>query len=179
MTFTRRFTTVFIAMMLAFSGGFALAQDDASPEAVEVQEGDGTAFASGIGVAATAFDERGNPTFTMAVTAVEMDWQDYDPMFTPEAGKMYVKMTIQITNLTNRPMQVNPYGFTVLDNYGLTAEAGYFWGTSEFTIDPVSIEAGESGVIVTAFSMWSDSRPMLVMFNPEWNAYTVVHLGEE
>lgn len=179
MTITRRFITVFIAMMLAFSGGFALAQDAASPEAVEVQEGDGTAFASGIGVAATAFDERGNPTFTMAVTSVEMDWQDYDAMFAPESGKMYVIITVQITNLTNRPMQVNPYGFTVLDNYGLTAEAGYFWGTDEFTIEPLSVEAGESGVVVSAYTMWSDSRPMLVMYNPEWNAYTVVHLGEE
>lgn len=169
----QRLLTLALVAMFAMPLGMTFAQDESSPEAAE---GNGTAFASGIGVPTTLFDERGNPVMTMAVTNVELDWAEYEDMFAPEAGKMYVVLTIEYTNLTNRPMQISPFSIQVLDGYGMVAQPGMFFGGDDFDTEDISIDAGATGETSTNYIMWADTAPMLVIYQPGFEQWAVVHL---
>lgn len=175
MNLSRRLTTLAIVAILSLPAGLSLAQDDASPDA---ETASSTAFASGLGVPATSFDERGNPVSTMAVTEVILDWDGYDDMYAPEAGKQYVLLVVEHTNLTNRPIQIQPFQLQVVDSFGLTAQQGWVSTQEEISQDAISIEPGATGETRTLHIMWNDTAPLLVIFQPTYEQWIVVHLGE-
>lgn len=176
MSLFRRLLTLAIVAMLAMPLGFALAQDASSPVSAT---GDETAFASGLGEPATLFDERGNPTSSIVVTDIVMDWADYDQYSAPPTGMMYVLVTIEHTNHGNRPMDVQPQSINLVDSMGLLAQFTWFGSSEIITMEPVSVEPGGVGITTTAYAVWADSTPMMVMYQPVYNIYGFVYLPPE
>lgn len=174
MTISRRRATLAAAAALSMPLRFAMAQD-ASPE---VAEGDGSAFAFGLNVAATMYDERGNPTSTLAVTQLDVDWDGYDAGMGPDAGKMYVAVTFAFTNLANRPSQVEPYQFQLIDNFGMLAQQGYMWNNDEFDEQTVAVDPGATGEIRLLYVAWSDSQPLMVVHQGSYNMWSMIYVGE-
>lgn len=174
MAMVRRLVALFLVVLLSVPAGIGLAQGVATPD-VSASE---SAFATGIGVPVTAFDERGNPISTVAVTEVELDWVAEEEGFPPTTGKMYVLITLEYSNLSNRPVQVEPWSFMVVDNYGLLADFGYSYGSEVVTDEAISVEGGGTGTLALLFEMWSDTTPMMVMYQPGFSSYVFIHLGD-
>lgn len=176
MTFLRRLLLVSIVAVLPIWSVPTLAQDTAST--AESVDSGSTAFASGLGSPATLFDERGNAFATVTVTSIERDWEKHDNWDTPDAGKMFVLLTLEHTNLGNRPMEVAPHNIHLLDNYGARAELDYY-GDVDVTTDPITVAAGETEITKTVHIMWSDTEPTLVMYQPIYNIHAFLHVGGE
>lgn len=174
MSITRRFITLAMVTMLALSGGFAMAQDDASPQA----EGSPSAFASGVGVPATTFDDRGNPTALITVTDILIDWTEYEVGMEPESGRMYVVVTYEFMNPTSRPMTAGIWQTVMYDDFGLRAEHGYYWGTSDFVTDDVAVEPGETVEAKVLYVIWADATPLLIMWQPSYESTAFIYVGE-
>lgn len=150
----------------------------ATAQTPEAATGDPTSFADGLNQPATFFDDRGNPVFEVMVTGVELDWQDYDEYSAPERGMMYVKVDFSFTNLSARAEIVSPYTIMLIDNMGLSNSQGYFSDAPDLMMEDVAVEPGatEEGSLV--FAMYMDLEPMMILWQPDYNLYVFIHIGE-
>lgn len=164
-----------IGVLLALLLSPAVMATAQTPEAVT---GDPSSFASGMNQPATFFDDRGNPVFEVMVTGVELDWQDYDEFSAPERGSMYVKVDFSFTNLSDRAEIVSPYTIMLIDNMGLATTQGYFADAPDLMIEDVSLDPGGTVEGSLVFSMYMDLEPMMIVWQPDYNLYVFIHIGE-
>lgn len=136
------------------------------------------AFANGIGQPATFFDGRGNPVFEVTLTGIEDDWQEYDEYSAPDRGMVYLKLDFTFTNLTDRSDIISPYDIMLIDEFGMAVEQGYFSDRADLMTDDVAIAAGETIEGSVVFSIYVDLDPMMVLWEPEYDLYVFIYLGE-
>lgn len=141
--------------------------------------GEPQAFASGIGQPATFFDERGNPVFEIMVTGMEADWQEYDELYPPERGMVYVKVDFEFTNLTDRAEIISPYSILLVDSTGLSLTQAYVPENPEIMFEDVPLDASGTVEGSLVFSVFQDVRPMMVIWQPDFTQYVFIYLGEQ
>lgn len=137
------------------------------------------AFSPGIGTPATFFDDRGNPVINFQVTNVEHDWQEYDEFSAPERGKVYVKVDLAFTNLSNRVELVNPFSLMLIDSTGLPTSSGYYGEADGLMNAEASIEPGETVEGSMVFQVYVESSAMMLMWQPDYQMFVFVYLGED
>jgi hypothetical protein len=167
--------TVRLLMLLGLLVSPALVASAQTPVATS---GEPQAFASGVGQPATFFDDRGNPVLEVVVTGMELDWQDYDEMYPPERGMVYVKIDFSFTNLTDRAETVSPYLIMLVDSTGLSLMQAYMPDNPEILVEDTPVDAGATLEGSLIFSMYSDIEPMMVVWQPDYTQYVFVHLDE-
>lgn len=165
-----------VLMVLAFvlmPSAATLAQS--TPEAVDGQDGP---FAFGLNQPAVYVDERDNPVFEVTVTGIELDWEAPEETWPPERGQMYVAVHLSVTNLGNRPVDLNVFSFTLIDSMGYPANIAWLSEIENQWIDLVPIDGGEEAEGFMIFTMYSDLEPMLLMFQPDYTGYVFIYLNE-
>ncbi len=150
----------------------------ASAQTPVVTSGEPQAFASGVGQPATFFDDRGNPILEVVVTGMEMDWQDYDEMYPPDRGMVYVKIDFTFTNLTDSAETIMPYSIMLIDSTGLMLNQAYMPDNPDIMIEDIPLDAGGTVEGSLIFSAYQEFEPIMVMWQPEYTQYVFIHLGE-
>lgn len=150
----------------------------ASAQTPVVTSGEPRAFASGVGQPATFFDDRGNPILEVVVTGMEMDWQDYDEMYPPDRGMVYVKIDFTFTNLTDSAETIMPYSIMLIDSTGLMLNQAYMPDNPDIMIEDIPLDAGGTVEGSLIFSAYQEFEPIMVMWQPEYTQYVFIYLGE-
>lgn len=150
----------------------------ATAQTPEAATGPSTAFGPGIGEPATFFDDRGNPIMEIVVTGVEVDWQDYDEFSAPERGKVYVKVDLALTNLTDRAETFSPYSLLLIDSTGLMAEQGYFADIEGLMVEDVPVDAGGTVEGSVVYALYAEVQPLMLVWQPDYTMYVFIYLGE-
>lgn len=166
-----RFAMLLVLLMLP-----AVAVSAQTPVATS---GEPTAFASGVGQPATFFDDRGNPVLEVVVTAMENDWQEYDELYPPERGMVYVKVDFTFTNLTDRAEIISPYALIMVDSTGLALNQAYMAENPEIMVEDVTLDAGATVEGSLVFAAFQDVEPMMIIWQPDFTQYVFIYLGEQ
>ncbi len=161
-----------LLVLLMSPGLMATAQ---TPEAVS---GEPSSFASGLNQPATFFDDRGNPVFEIMVTGMERDWQSEDEYTVAERGMTFVKIDFAFTNLSDRAEIVSPYVVMLVDNMGLTAQQVYISDDPTIFTEDVAVEPGATVEGSLVYSIYTDLEPNLIVWQPDYNLYVIIHIGE-
>lgn len=166
-----RFAMVLVLLMLP-----AVAVSAQTPVATP---GESTAFASGIGQPATFFDERGNPVLEVVVTAMENDWQEYDELYPPERGTVYVKVDFAFTNLTDRAEIISPYSIMMVDATGLMVSQAFVPDNPEIMVEDVTLDPGATVEGSVVFAVFQEVEPMMIVWQPDFTQWVFIYLGEQ
>ena len=149
--------------LLGSSAALTTAQDDATPDAPDMEEASGTGEGTNpvdpaIGDTVTYYGENGDPSGTATVTGIERGWEEFDEFNEPERGSEYVAFTVVVESTISRgAIEVDDYDFSLQ-----TAE-GYLWSTSfasSETADPplledaVSLASGDSEEFTIIFEVF-------------------------
>lgn len=135
-------------------------------------------FANGIGQTATYMDQRGTPVLSITVTGIERNWESNDSYNEPQAGKDYVLVSVTLTNETGRVFVAEPYSFKLVDSLGVSTDRAWVSRDTRVMSEDTTIDANTSIDTALVFEMFSDLEPLLLMYEPEYGVYAVVHLGE-
>lgn len=139
-----------------------------------------SSVAMGIGTPAVWGDDRGNIVASMQVNEVEEDWQDYSEYSAPGRGERYVAVHFTVTNLSDAPLELNPYYFSMVDSEGTNNGRSYVSAADDadpaITSDEVEVAPGESidGVIV--FVLYDGVDPNVFIWQGDYGSLTAVLL---
>lgn len=166
-----------ILSFVLIPSGVVMAQS--TPDAADT--GAESPFAFGVGSTATYLDARGNPVFEVTVTEIERDWQDPNPdmSFPPERGMDHVAIHLSVTNLGSRATTISPYTFTLIDSMGAGADSAWVSEQEDVWQMDVPMDGGETVEGMIVFSMYTDVDPMVIMFQPDWESYVFIYLGDD
>lgn len=168
-----------IIVLLALVLMPAITSAQATPQAAEpLANGKPSIFAMGIGAPATFLDQRGNEVMSITLTNIERNWEEYDTYSKPDAGKEYVLLTFEITNLTSRPADFSPYTLTLVDSMGMGTTPAYIYDNEDIWSDDISVGPGETVEGSMAFGIYADLDPVVIMWQPEWDSYIFIYLGD-
>lgn len=169
---------------------------DVSPAAFIWQPGSGTlvmayvgdgsaeenAVVTGLNVPATFADDRGNPLGSIEVTEVEDSWDDYQENRGPDRGVRYVAVHFTVTNLSDAPIEVNPFNLSLLDsesaNNGRAFTAASETAEVQVTDDSVDVAPGESFDGMLVYTLFDGVDPLALIWQPEFGVITVVILDD-
>lgn len=135
-------------------------------------------FVFGLNQPALYTDERGTAVFEISVTDVEREWEAPEEVFPPERGKEFVAIHFSITNLTDDATEISPFSMTLLDSLGYPTEQAWLGDMEGVWFESVPIGGNETIEGAVVFIMYSDLEPGVVMFQPEYNAWVLIYLGD-
>ncbi len=168
------FATLFL--MGSSASLVATAQDDATPDAPEMEEASGTGEGTNpvdpeIGDTVTYYGENGDPSGTATITAIERGWEEFDEFNEPERGYEFVAFTVVVESTISRgAIDVEEFDFSLQ-----TAE-GYLWSTSfasSETADPplledtVSLASGDSEEFTIVFEVFEGEALSHLFWQPD------------
>ncbi len=167
----RKLVAVLFAVGIMMSGlGTAVAQDEPS------------AVATGYDSPVTWIDERGNEVATLEVTEIEHDWSDYSEYSEPERGYIYVAVSYTVSNISGASMIVEPYDFSLLDEFGRNNGRAYVsladGATSEIFEDDRALGSDEVAELTQIFQIPADIAPAALVWQPESGMLVMVDISE-
>ncbi|MCA9833303.1 MAG: DUF4352 domain-containing protein [Thermomicrobiales bacterium] len=148
---------------------------------VAAQE-EGTAFANGLGNAATYYDSRGNEVATLAVNDVDDDWQDYDQYSAPERGYVYRAVNFTVENVSGSSMIVDSYSFSLLDAEGRNTSSSWVTAAEDSDTvlfdEDVPLAAGESADLTLVFSSPEEVAAAALIWQPDYGTLVIAQIAE-
>lgn len=167
----RKLFTAVVAVGLMMSGLITAAAQDGS-----------TAVVSGFDTPATWIDARGNDVATLQVTGIENDWAEYSEYSEPERGYMFVAVNYTITNISDSSLIVEPYDFSLLDQFGRNNGRAYVSladdASSEIFEDDRALASDEVAELTQIFQIPLDVAPAMFMWQPDSGILMMVDISE-
>lgn len=181
----RKFVMALLALMMVIGSGASVAvAQDATPETETgtVSAGEPTAFGVGFDSPATYFSDRGDAVTSITVTDIERGWQDYAEYYDPDPGIEYVAVTFEVENLSRGNIIVEPYDFSMLDNYGRNNSRSYVSvdedSGAQIFEDDTAIASGESVELTIVFELYEETEVSLFMWQPDSGIIVMVDLRD-
>lgn len=142
-----------------------------------------SAVASGLNTPAIFADERGNVVGSIEVLEVVDDWQDYDEFYGPDRGMRHVAVEFEITNLSDAPLEMNPFNISLLDsestNNGRSSARAIETADVQITSDRADVAPGESFQGMLVYTLYDAVEPSAVIWQPEYGVITAVILEDD
>jgi hypothetical protein len=172
-------------MLMGSTVSFGLAQDDATPEADDVEAAEGTnPVDPKVGDTVTYYAENGDAVANVTVNSIERGWEDYDEYSEPDRGMEFVAFTVVVESTIERgAIDVEPYDFSLQ-----TASGGY-WGTAYASAedaepplleDAVSLADGDSEEFTIVFAVLEDEPLAHLFWGPDSGVFlTLAQLEDE
>jgi hypothetical protein len=113
------------------------------------------------------------------VTGMEVDWQEFDELYPPERGMVYVKVDLEFTNLTDRAEIVSPYSILLVDSTGIMLSQAFVPENPEIMVEDVTVDPGATAEGSVVFAMFEDVDPMMLVWQPDMTQWVFVYLGDE
>lgn len=137
-----------------------------------------TAAGPAIGDTVPFYSSDGNQVGTITVNAITDPFEEFDVSYAPQRGYHYVALDITISNGSQRPIEVDPYDFIVVDSDGFIANSVsmYLDAASTATLleysDALAPGSEVSGLI--AFEAFTGTTTSRVLYAPDFDISTTI-----
>ena len=165
-------TLLMMLALLAGSANLVVAQDDATPEATPTDSGEATSVVDpAIGDSVSVTDDRGNEYAVVTVTDVIRPWDEYSEFEEPERGTDYVAIAIEVENVSDDPIEVDPFDFLLQDAGSFSFSTAFAQGAEDIDTPPLTeateLEGGETGEYLLVFNVFEDLGLAHLFWQPE------------
>ncbi len=161
---------VVLVVMLALMGGstgLGGAQRAATPAA-----GDGRrAVDPQLDDPVSVVDARGNAFVEVTVTDVIRPWEEFGEFEEPERGSEYVAFVIEFANVSDDPVTVDPFRFTLQDTQGFVYGTAFAQGEEKAKRPPLTaaaeVDGGDRREFLVVFTIFEDQEMAHLFWQPD------------
>lgn len=142
---------------------------------------DNDAISWGIEATSTFTDDFMNAVASFSVTDITNDWTGYADVYAPMDGGRYIAVDVSIVNQTNRPIEIDPFDFSIALTDGTSSRAARVRvpdGENEPFRESVSLQSGEHIDVTMVFEIPTDVEPIAVEWKLDYSTTTLVMLGQ-